>query len=57
MCIRDSECSVCNEKTIFPHPPKYSPDDKYVRLRLKERYYSDDSSDESSDGSSKSTTS
>ena len=53
----DNECSVCNEKTIFPHPPKYSPDDKYVRLRLKERYYSDDSSDESSDGSSKSTTS
>ncbi|MGB8132890.1 MAG: RNA-protein complex protein Nop10, partial [Nitrososphaeraceae archaeon] len=27
-------CNSCNVSTIDPHPPKYSPDDKYARYRL-----------------------
>tara|TARA_Y100000815_G_C12966029_1_gene358518 strand:+ start:186 stop:353 length:168 start_codon:yes stop_codon:yes gene_type:complete len=32
------KCLECDEKTITPHPPKFSPDDKYSRLRIKDRY-------------------
>lgn len=32
------KCPICNELTVSPHPPKFSPDDKYALLRLKERY-------------------
>jgi H/ACA ribonucleoprotein complex subunit 3 len=32
------KCSKCNEKTISAHPAKFSPDDKYMRYRLAERY-------------------
>ncbi len=32
------KCSRCNEKTISAHPAKFSPDDKYMRYRLAERY-------------------
>ncbi len=32
------KCSKCNEKTISVHPAKFSPDDKYMRYRLAERY-------------------
>lgn len=28
-------CSLCNEKTINPEPPKYSPTDKYGEFRRK----------------------
>ena len=35
------ECPVCGKPTHDPHPPKYSPDDKYVRYRVTERYESD----------------
>ena len=31
-------CPKCNAPTIDPHPPKYSPDDKYVRYRIADRY-------------------
>ena len=31
-------CSNCNSKTISAHPAKFSPDDKYMRYRLAERY-------------------
>ena len=31
-------CSKCNEKTVSAHPAKFSPDDKYMRYRLAERY-------------------
>ncbi|GBC75600.1 hypothetical protein HRbin06_00919 [archaeon HR06] len=31
-------CPKCKSETISPHPAKFSPDDKYARLRLRERY-------------------
>ena len=33
-------CPICNDETIVPHPPKFSPDDRYVRYRIRERYNS-----------------
>jgi H/ACA ribonucleoprotein complex subunit 3 len=35
------ECPKCGKTTQDPHPPKYSPDDKYVRYRVTERYEGD----------------
>lgn len=35
------ECPRCGKSTLDPHPPKYSPDDKYVRYRVAERYEGD----------------
>ena len=32
------KCSICNEETVSVHPAKFSPDDKYMRYRLAERY-------------------
>ncbi len=32
------ECPKCHSQTADPHPPKYSPDDKYVRYRIADRY-------------------
>jgi len=32
------KCPKCNEQTISAHPAKFSPDDKYMRYRLAERY-------------------
>ena len=32
------ECPKCKSQTADPHPPKYSPDDKYVRYRIADRY-------------------
>jgi rRNA maturation protein Nop10 len=26
-------CQYCEEKTIYPHPPGYSPQDKFGKLR------------------------
>lgn len=37
----ERECPKCMGKTISPHPPKFSPDDKYARLRLRDRYVKD----------------
>ena len=31
-------CPDCNSKTVSAHPAKFSPDDKYMRYRLAERY-------------------
>ena len=33
-----AKCPKCNEKTVSAHPAKFSPDDKYMRYRLAERY-------------------
>ncbi len=27
-------CPVCGVKTYVPHPPRFSPEDKYVKYRL-----------------------
>ncbi|HEX2615639.1 MAG TPA: RNA-protein complex protein Nop10 [Nitrososphaera sp.] len=32
------QCPKCSSQTVDPHPPKYSPDDKYVRYRIADRY-------------------
>ena len=32
------KCPKCGEQTISAHPAKFSPDDKYMRYRLAERY-------------------
>ncbi|MDG6939113.1 MAG: RNA-protein complex protein Nop10 [Nitrososphaerota archaeon] len=31
----DESCPRCGGKTSIPHPPKFSPEDKYLELRLK----------------------
>ena len=31
-------CPKCGEETVSAHPAKFSPDDKYMRYRLAERY-------------------
>lgn len=31
-------CPGCSEETRSAHPAKFSPDDKYMRYRLRERY-------------------
>ena len=33
-----TKCPKCSEETISAHPAKFSPDDKYMRYRLVERY-------------------
>ena len=32
------QCPRCSAVTADSHPPKYSPDDKYVRYRIADRY-------------------
>ena len=32
------KCPKCDNDTISAHPAKFSPDDKYIRYRLAERY-------------------
>jgi H/ACA ribonucleoprotein complex subunit 3 len=35
----ESKCPKCGSlETYSPHPPKFSPDDKYLRYRMPERY-------------------
>ncbi|NHV96492.1 MAG: RNA-protein complex protein Nop10 [Thaumarchaeota archaeon] len=31
-------CSKCGSETVYPHPPKFSLEDKYATYRLIERY-------------------
>ena len=31
------KCNICKENTKSVHPAKFSPDDKYMRYRIKER--------------------
>ncbi len=33
-----TSCPKCNQETKSAHPAKFSPDDKYMRYRLEERY-------------------
>jgi len=32
--LRKDECPYCGGKVRVPHPPKFSPDDKYIRYRM-----------------------
>ncbi len=27
-------CPVCGSETVVPHPPRFSPEDKYVKYRI-----------------------
>ncbi len=31
------ECKKCNKQTVLVHPAKFSPDDKYARMRISEK--------------------
>jgi H/ACA ribonucleoprotein complex subunit 3 len=32
--LNQEECPHCGGKVRIPHPPKFSPDDKYAKYRL-----------------------
>jgi H/ACA ribonucleoprotein complex subunit 3 len=32
--LRKDQCPYCGGKVIVPHPPKFSPDDKYLKYRM-----------------------
>lgn len=32
--LRESLCPYCGGKVRVPHPPKFSPDDKYLKYRM-----------------------
>jgi H/ACA ribonucleoprotein complex subunit 3 len=32
--LRKSICPHCGGAAIIPHPPKFSPDDKYLKYRM-----------------------
>ncbi|MBI2937685.1 MAG: RNA-protein complex protein Nop10 [Thaumarchaeota archaeon] len=34
----EMKCPKCSGETTTVHPPKFSPDDKYARYRVQERY-------------------
>lgn len=36
-----TKCPKCSHDTVSTHPAKFSPDDRYMRYRLAERYQSD----------------
>jgi len=33
--LRQDRCPVCGAEVRVPHPPRFSPEDRYVRYRLK----------------------
>ncbi|MEM4971436.1 MAG: RNA-protein complex protein Nop10 [Sulfolobales archaeon] len=43
-CIRcgrytlKDRCPICGSETIDPHPPRFSPEDRYVSYRIKAIY-------------------
>ncbi len=36
----EDRCPRCNVKTIVSHPPRFSPEDKYVKYRVIAKYLS-----------------
>jgi len=32
--LKEDTCPHCGEKVRVPHPPKFSPDDKYLMYRM-----------------------
>jgi H/ACA ribonucleoprotein complex subunit 3 len=36
------QCPKCNAATIYPHPGRYSPEDKYIGYRVADRYKKSD---------------
>ncbi|PUA32162.1 MAG: ribosome biogenesis protein [Zestosphaera tikiterensis] len=33
-----TKCPACGAETVTAHPPKYSPNDKYLTYRIKVKY-------------------
>ncbi len=33
--LNKDKCPACGAKVIVPHPPRFSPEDKYIKYRLK----------------------
>jgi H/ACA ribonucleoprotein complex subunit 3 len=31
-------CPICGSETVSPHPPRFSPEDRYVAYRIKALY-------------------
>jgi H/ACA ribonucleoprotein complex subunit 3 len=42
-------CPVCGSRTVCPHPPRFSPVDKYVSYRVSVKYLSSGSSSSKND--------
>ena len=36
--LKQDKCPVCGSEVRVPHPPRFSPQDKYVLYRLKAKY-------------------
>ncbi|HDI01030.1 MAG TPA: RNA-protein complex protein Nop10 [Candidatus Bathyarchaeota archaeon] len=36
--LRQDKCPICGSEVRVPHPPRFSPEDKYVLYRLKAKY-------------------
>ena len=34
----EDQCQKCNKRTVLVHPAKFSPDDKYARMRISEKH-------------------
>ena len=32
--LRQDKCPICGSEVKIPHPPRFSPEDRYVRYRL-----------------------
>lgn len=44
----ETQCPRCGDETVTPHPPKFSPDDRYARYRIPERYRTEEQAAEAS---------
>ena len=44
--LRQDRCPVCGSDVRVPHPPRFSPEDKYVRYRLKAKLASSGQAEE-----------
>ncbi|MEW6044565.1 MAG: RNA-protein complex protein Nop10 [Thermoproteota archaeon] len=40
--LKDS-CPQCNARTVTVHPAKFSPDDRYARYRIREKFQESES--------------
>jgi len=32
--LKQDKCPYCGGALVIPHPPKFSPDDKYIKYRI-----------------------
>jgi H/ACA ribonucleoprotein complex subunit 3 len=36
--LKKDKCPYCGGKVHVPHPPKFSPEDKYLKYRMREKF-------------------